>query len=111
MNLGQHEESQLPECLGNLVQPSVEAALGEGLDVAMADEKVERFVLVSGEELSGNRCNGHDLSGRELSLSIVFMSNSFEQFVEEAVEGYNFFWHQQTSVEIGVDNLTLPSFC
>ncbi len=77
----------------------------------MAAQKVEGRLLVSGEELGGNRSNSHDFGGRKLGLNIVFVSDSFEQIVKESVQGYNLFRHGRLRQEIGVDNLTLPKAC
>jgi len=76
-----------------LVQAAVEATLGKRLDVAVAAEKDERHLLISGEELSGDCGNGHDLSRGELGLAVVSVVGGLEQFIEEAVEGYNLLRH------------------
>ncbi len=76
----------------------------------MAGEKVEGFLLIASEELGGDGCDGHDLGGAELCLRVVFMSECLEQFIEEAVEGYNLFRHGRLLAE-GSGNLTLPKAC
>lgn len=53
----------LPERFGDAVQLSVEAALGRGLYIAVADEKSKRGLLVSDEESGGNGGDGHYLGG------------------------------------------------
>ena len=84
------------------MQAPVEAALGEGFDVAVAGQEVECFLLIAGEELGshgGDKGDGHDLGGAELRLAIIFVSECFEQFIEEAVEGYNLFGHGRLLAE------------
>jgi hypothetical protein len=93
MHLGQCEQGKLPKRFRKGVQSPVEATLGESLYVAMADEKIKGCLLVSRKELGGDRGNGHDLGGTELGLGIITMFQGFEQFVKEAVERYNLFWH------------------
>jgi hypothetical protein len=39
------------------------------------------------------------------------MVQGFEQFVKEAVDGYNLFEHGRLQEEIGFSNLTLPKAC
>ncbi len=68
----------------------------------------DNALLVSGEELSSHKSNGHDFSGRELlGLGIVFMSERSEQFIEEAVKRYNLFRHGRLR-QRGLGNFTLP---
>ena len=77
----------------------------------MAAQEVKRGLLVASEELGGNGGNGHDLGGRELCLRVIFVSERFEQFVEEAVQGYNLVRHGRLREEMGFSNLTLPIAC
>ena len=93
------------------METPIEAALGEGLDVVMAAQEVQRRLLVSGEELGGNEGDGHDLGGAELCLNVIFVSEGFEQFIEEAVDGYNRFGHGRLLAEGSIGTLTLPKAC
>ena len=71
------------------MQASIESAFGEGLEIAMTDEKRECQLLVSREELGSYRRHSHDFGRREFGLGIVVMVQGLEQFVKEAVQGYN----------------------
>ena len=77
----------------------------------MAGQKVERFVLIAGEELGSDEGDGHDLGRAELRLDIIFVSECLEQFIEEAVEGYNRFGHGRLLAEGSIGTLTLPKAC
>ncbi len=72
-------------------------------------------LLVAGKELGSDSGNGHDFGGAEFGLGIVFVSERFEQFfeqfIEEAVRGYNRFRHGRLREEIGFSTLTLPKAC
>jgi len=107
VNLGQHEQSHLPERFGDAVQAPIEAALGQGGDVAVAGEEVERGLLIAGEQLGRDDGDGHDLGGAKSCLGIVSMAQGVEELLEKAVDGDNLFWHSRLSGEFGVGNRTL----
>jgi hypothetical protein len=56
-------------------------------------------LLVAGEELGGHQGNGHDLGGGELGLGVVSMPDGSQQFVNEAVDRDNLFWHGRLPAE------------
>ena len=44
-------------------------------------------------------------------MDIIFVSECLEQFIEEAVEGYNRFGHGRLLAEGSIGTLTLPKAC
>ncbi len=48
MNLRQYRQSKLPQRFGKAVQAPVEAALGKGLDGAVAGKEVQGGLLIAG---------------------------------------------------------------
>jgi len=62
---------------------------------------------IAGKELSRDNRDGHDLGGAEFGLGIVSTAESFEELIEEAVDGDNLDGHSRLSGEFGVGNRTL----
>jgi hypothetical protein len=84
-----HREGAVPEALGGGAQAPVEAALGEGLEVAAPDQKGQGVLLAARRGLGGDKGNGHDSCGRVEGLLVILVPERSEAFFEGAVDRDN----------------------